>query len=336
MRVSPRIVALLALTSACGGADPEGQAARSDQAAHGVVVFPDSFVPPAGSALEVDLVDLNLSDAGRAILSSATTSADRAELRFTVPYDSTQVESGRENGLVGRLRGPDGRQLYASDRAQPVPFRGGQEDHVLVLVPTPEGSPRDLLHAPDGRHFRCGDRWISTGFDGRVLTLNLEDRLVRLMPAVSDSGARFGDGSNEIWVYSASAATLILDGGAPLECIGTDSPSPWEEARRRGMAFRALGNEPGWVVEVESGDRPAMRAILDYGERTESFASTEPLEGAEGFRGRRDGLVFELTLTRERCSDGMSDIVYPVAVRLVLVEPAGRRELRGCGRFLGG
>ncbi len=336
MRVSPWIVALLALTGACGGADPDGQAARSEQAAHGVAVFPDSFVPPAGSALEVDLVDLNLTDAGRALLSSTTSSADRAGLRFTVPYDSSQFDPAREYGLVGRLRGADGRQLYASDEASPVPFRTGRDDHVLVLLPTPEGSPQDLLHAPSGRHFRCEDRWISTGFEGRVLTLYLEDRLVRLTPAVSDSGARFGDGSNEFWVYSASAATLILDGGAPLACTGTENPSPWEEARRRGMAFRALGTEPGWVVEVESGDRPAMRATLDYGERTENFATTEPLEGAVGFRGRRGGLVFELALTRERCSDGMSDIVYPVAVRLVLVEPAGRRELRGCGRFLGG
>lgn len=329
-------MALLALTGACGGADPDGQAAGSNPAARGVVVFPDRFVPPAGGALEVDLVDLNLSDASRAVLSSTTTSADRAELRFTVPYDSAQLDPAREYGLVGRLRSADGRQLYASDGAPPVLFRVGRDDHVLVLLATPEGSPRDLLHAPSGRHFRCGDRWISTGFDGRMLTLYLEDRLVRLSPAVSDSGARFSDANNEFWVYSASAATLILDGGAPSTCTGTDSPSPWEAARRRGMAFRALGTEPGWVVEVESGDRPALRATLDYGERTESFATTEPLEGAEGFRGRREGLIFELALTRERCSDGMSDIVYPVAVRLVLVENAGRRELRGCGRFLGG
>jgi hypothetical protein len=33
------------------------------------------------------------------------------------------------------------------------------------------------------------------------------------------------------------------------------------------VAFRAVGQEPGWVAEVDTGERPSMRVSLDHGQR---------------------------------------------------------------------
>lgn len=107
--------------------------------------------------------------------------------------------------------------------------------------------------------------------------------------------------------------------------------SPWQEAKARGVAFRGVGNEPGWFVEVDQGGAPALRATLDYGERTLEVARMQPLASAPGFTGKTaNGTAVVLRIQREACSDGMSDERYPASVELTV----GEQRYRGCGRFL--
>lgn len=107
--------------------------------------------------------------------------------------------------------------------------------------------------------------------------------------------------------------------------------SPWDEAKARGVAFRGIGNEPGWIVEVDQGGAPALRATLDYGERTLEAARMQPLAGAPGFTGKTtNGTAVVLRIQRGACSDGMSDERYPASVELMI----GEQRYMGCGRFL--
>jgi uncharacterized membrane protein len=112
---------------------------------------------------------------------------------------------------------------------------------------------------------------------------------------------------------------------------GAGGASPWQQASARGVAFRGVGTEPGWSVEVDRGDTPALRAELDYGARKVLVARAQPLSGVPGYAGRADdGAAVSLRLRREPCSDGMSDASYPAMAELTV---AGR-TYRGCGRFL--
>lgn len=188
----------------------------------------------------------------------------------------------------------------------------------------------DTLAAPGQLTWQCGDQRVLTRYHDKALTVTLPERELRLSPAMSASGARFASGRHEFWSHGASEAQLILDGGAPIACTATDQPSPWVEARQRGVAFRAVGNEPGWMAEVDAGEAPAMRLVLDYGERRLTFPLISALSGGEGFRGEQDGVVAELRITREPCSDGMSDATYPASVVVTI----GEQVYRGCGRFL--
>jgi uncharacterized membrane protein len=107
--------------------------------------------------------------------------------------------------------------------------------------------------------------------------------------------------------------------------------SPWEQARVRGIAFRGIGNEPGWLVEVGAGDTPALHAELDYGERKIDIAHVQAHPAGAGYKGTTgDGVAVELHLQRGNCSDGMSDQTYPVSTRLTV----GDKTYAGCGRFL--
>lgn len=105
---------------------------------------------------------------------------------------------------------------------------------------------------------------------------------------------------------------------------------PWDEARVRGVVFRAVGNEPGWYVEVDGGDAPAMRLFLDYGERQIAFERTTVMPDPLGFRGVRGEVAAELRLYPERCADGMSGVEFAVRAELIV----NGAEYRGCGQFL--
>lgn len=88
-----------------------------------------------------------------------------------------------------------------------------------------------------------------------------------------------------------------------------------------GEAFRARGNEPFWSVTVADGRMVYERA------GGPTFSVREPArEQTEiGHIWRTPRLTVEVM--HQRCSDGMSDLVYPADVRVT----ADGEALSGCG-----
>jgi putative lipoprotein len=105
-------------------------------------------------------------------------------------------------------------------------------------------------------------------------------------------------------------------------------PDPWRDARGRGIEFRAIGQEPGWLLEIDEG--VSMRLSYDYGERTAQTAA--PLPSVSGQRRTYSARTASGTMTvviEDRpCQDVMSGDPFPTAVTVTI----NGRELRGCGR----
>lgn len=111
---------------------------------------------------------------------------------------------------------------------------------------------------------------------------------------------------------------------------GKTSPV-WDEARKRGVAFRAVGNEPGWWVEVTDTDPPVIRAELDYGERKVEVTKAMGISSTFGFGGKTaDGTDVLLRIYREACSDDMSGAAFDARAEFTV----GAKTYRGCGSWL--
>ncbi len=112
-------------------------------------------------------------------------------------------------------------------------------------------------------------------------------------------------------------------------------PSPWAAARARGMAFRAVGSDPDWSVEVSRSHAPTM--FVDISDRQRHLqipnatVSSDQASGTVTFRGSAaDGSPVELVVRRGQCQTNMSGHTTAAAVEL----DVGPHQYKGCGRFL--
>lgn len=130
-------------------------------------------------------------------------------------------------------------------------------------------------------------------------------------------------------------AVALLPGAcrtaAPPPPPATD-PSPWEAAAARGVDFRAVGNEPGWFLELDDGVQIVL--VRDYGRRRNAFPAPEPEvdEAARRvtFRTTAAGETLRVTLAPGPCEDTMSGEVFDTTVTVTI----GGETLDGCGRAL--
>ncbi len=122
----------------------------------------------------------------------------------------------------------------------------------------------------------------------------------------------------------AFAACQRVEGPAPAEVPGAELPAP----AHAGSAFMAIGQEPGWRVEVRPGPPPRLTGSLDYGNRQVEVANAAVT--ADGWSGRTaDGTPVALRFLRKPCEDAMSGEAFEAEATLTVAGEAWH----GCGRF---
>lgn len=98
-----------------------------------------------------------------------------------------------------------------------------------------------------------------------------------------------------------------------------------------GAPVRAVGNEPGWSLEL-GPERSSL--VLAYGERRLEFVTPvprlEPGSTAVVYSAPADGDEVAIRIAAEPCADPMSGERFPARLEV----SAGEERLEGCGRPL--
>lgn len=103
----------------------------------------------------------------------------------------------------------------------------------------------------------------------------------------------------------------------------------WHKAKLRGVAFRAIGQEPGWLLEIINEEE--ILVVTDYGKNRKSLPYVEPREDKAARK-----TVFQIDadtsvlIEGKPCTDSMSGEAFEVTVTVTL----GDNTLQGCGRAL--
>jgi heat shock protein HslJ len=104
-----------------------------------------------------------------------------------------------------------------------------------------------------------------------------------------------------------------------------------QDARARGIDFRGIGQEPGWVAEVTEGGQ--ITAVLDYGAKTLELPAPSAETAEDGtviYDASTDTDHLVLRIKRKVCIDSMSGESHSLAVELVVND----KPYQGCGDWL--
>jgi len=186
--------------------------------------------------------------------------------------------------------------------------------------------------APQTYVYECNENY---SFVARIEVekawLFLPKKTVPLSHVPSASGAKYSDGQITFW--SKGDEAFIEDGQEThRNCRNNRARAIWEHAKLGGVDFRAVGNEPGWYLELKKGGNSVF--VADYGQRRFEFAAPAPMIDQQGrvatYRVQANEHELIIVLQGQRCRDSMSGEPFETTVTVILDD----REYRGCGRPL--
>ncbi len=319
-----------ASTTAAAADSPE-PAPASTAVIEGHAVYRERMLLPPGSRLTVQLIDTLLADTPKAVIAEVTVDdAGPPPIAFSLPYPPQALRANGMYGLHASLRGPDGQLMFVTDARHA--FDPAGQAPVELLLKRVQGSPG----APGGgaattHHLQCGDQRVDVRLRpaAGLAAVSVSGRSLGLTSVASAQGSRYEDDLGNALSRIDDVFSLSLAGQPAVACSAVESPSPWTEAASRQVAFRAVGNEPGWQVEVGMGQTPSLRAELDYGSRVVEVARAQTV--GLGYAGTaEDGSSVKLEVERTPCQDGMSGESFEARARLTV----DARAYQGCGAFL--
>ena len=169
-----------------------------------------------------------------------------------------------------------------------------------------------------------------------VMWLFMHDQTVQLDRVEAASGARYRKGNITFW--SKGREAILEVGGTSDSCTENRRASILEDAKLRGVSFRATGNEPGWLLEIGpdaivlamnyGADRYRLPLVVTVAECL--ARSSRRSNRITTYRSVADGKVLNLRVVGTRCQDTMIDEVFATTVEFELDGTA----YRGCGQPL--
>ena len=181
--------------------------------------------------------------------------------------------------------------------------------------------------------FECDDTYTFVARqENKSIWLFLPYKTVNLPQTTTDSGLMFSNGQISFWLDTEKAK---LKSGNRLydNCLNNRARAIWEHAKLNGVDFRAVGNEPGWYLEIYEGNK--IRFVADYGKvRYKDINLPDPQiipnTHKTVYTFVIDEHVLEISIEAKLCRDTMVDEQYENTVIVNLDD----KKYIGCGRPL--
>ena len=177
--------------------------------------------------------------------------------------------------------------------------------------------------------FNCSDafNFVARTGEGQVW-LFLPGNTVRYQQL---KDGRYSDGES-MFEINGEISTLETAEGRHLECVNDRRSAIWEHAKLNGADFRAVGNEPGWNLEIRHQSMIAL--ATNYGMDQYEFelpeAETDTTARTTRYKVVQDGHELLISLSGKPCRDVMSGESFETTVEVIF----DGQVLTGCGRAL--
>lgn len=304
----------------------------------GEITYRERMALPPDTHIRVWLEDVSLADAPAVQLAEQRIeSASAVPVPFSLSYDPSVIQPRHRYALRADIRGADGQLLWVTSGFHGILATNQPKEGLTMVLQSvadtdaaqPLAAATVAVEAARTYVYECDglEAVVHTELGKLTLLAQGSERVLEQVP--SDSGVRF-EGAGALFSSWGETAVLDVDGQRYGECRSNAARVPWADAAYRGIDFRALGNEPGWLLEVDDGN--AIRLVTDYGERSVYMPAPAPRFEAGIVRYTAQSKAHEVHLEIEpkTCQDTMSGEVFEARVRVQL----DGSEYLGCGRYL--
>jgi putative lipoprotein len=187
---------------------------------------------------------------------------------------------------------------------------------------------------PDAKTYvyECADgyRFIAR-HQNQTVWLFLPDKTIILPQVPSGSGAKYSEGLFTFW-SKGHEALLEIEDVKHLKCKNNRMKAIWEDAKLRGVDYRAVGNEPGWNLEIMNSKKIVF--VSNSGQERYAFTTTEPSTDKQTrttvYTAQNDKHELSVVIVGRRCRDTMSGEVFETTVTVIL----DAKKYQGCGKAL--
>jgi uncharacterized membrane protein len=179
--------------------------------------------------------------------------------------------------------------------------------------------------------YRCDDDFnFIVNIKDETAWLFLPGKTISAPLTPSASGVKYQTSEVVYW-NKGQEALISFDTRDHKNCKNDAKAAIWESAKLRGIDFRAVGNEPGWHLEIS---HQAITYIGAYGSVREIFPVPEPETDQTGrrtvYHTKNADFILELQLEGRTCLDTMSGEEFETSVTVLL----SNKKYQGCGRAL--
>ncbi len=174
---------------------------------------------------------------------------------------------------------------------------------------------------------------LGTEFVARLgpgeMAIWLDDRYL-VLSRLRDSAAVVYQEADVTYRQQGDEITLNAGGQTFPDCVEAPHRAPWEDARRRMVDFRAVGNEPGWQLEIQNGRQ--LLYVGDYGMQRMMTPDPGPTASDDVtlYQAVTESGELIVEISDQTCTDTMKGDSFPNSVTLVV----NGRTLTGCGMYL--
>ncbi|HZR81518.1 MAG TPA: YbaY family lipoprotein [Candidatus Binatia bacterium] len=331
----------------------------------GTLSVPEQIALPRDVTVQIDLVAVSR-DASR--LGVIAAQRFRSNRQFPIPFalalDPSVLDPARRHAVRARVQDDRGRVLWATRELvaidpvagpRTVDLRLRRAGPLAASEPDEDVETRDEARA--ARELPDGDREAESGRapgDAGPTIRNGRPGIVieRSEPAEptepmepAERGAEPGDGDADVEVRSPGhppvappARPAPPTGSEPHERVAEAPPPPprdaWQDARQRGVAFRAVGHKPAWVVEIrrgQGGEKIELRGDVAGAPLVfENAEANVETNGRLTWRGGSGAHAIEVVVDAALCTDLATRERLEATVSVKLDGEA----LHGCGRAL--
>ncbi len=180
--------------------------------------------------------------------------------------------------------------------------------------------------------YECSDGYgFVARIQGEKAWLFLPGKTTSLPHVPSGSGAKYSEDQISYW-SKGDQALLEIGDEKHTNCKNNRAIAIWEDAKLRGVDFRAIGNEPGWNLEIIKSEKIVF--IGNYGQSRYEFITTEPSIDQQArttvYKFQNDKHVMSVIIVGRHCRDTMSGEAFETTVTVIL----DGKQYRGCGKTL--